>query len=176
MLKLCRNNVVELDKVVELDNVIELNTELDTDLQNETLNIKSLPPFIPPVQSGRVIKVYDGDTITIATRIPGLKASPIYKLSVRLNGIDTPEMRTKNEEEKMVARMAQVALSNKIMNKMIILKDVKTEKYGRLLAELYLGDEHINKWLLDNRYAIQYGGGTKVIPKSWLLYHKEGII
>ena len=61
----------------------------------DNLNPKDLPLFIPPLKTGKVIKVYDGDTITIASRVPGLYNSPIYKFSVRLNGIDSPEMKGK---------------------------------------------------------------------------------
>ena len=46
--------------------------------------------FVPPVTSGKVIKVYDGDTITIATKLP-INKSPIYKFQVRLTGIDSPK-------------------------------------------------------------------------------------
>ena len=46
--------------------------------------------FTFPIKGGRVIKVYDADTITIASKLPYDK-SPLYRLSVRLNGIDTPE-------------------------------------------------------------------------------------
>ena len=45
----------------------------------DNLNPKDLPLFIPPLKTGKVIKVYDGDTITIASRVPGLYNSPIYK-------------------------------------------------------------------------------------------------
>ena len=37
------------------------------------ININELKSFVPPVTSGRVIKVYDGDTITIASKVPGLR-------------------------------------------------------------------------------------------------------
>ena len=47
----------------------------------QDLNVKDLPEFIPPVNSGRVVKVYDGDTITVASKIPNLKNSKIYKFS-----------------------------------------------------------------------------------------------
>ena len=46
--------------------------------------------FTFPITEGKVIKVYDADTITIASKLP-YKESPIYRLSVRLNGIDAPE-------------------------------------------------------------------------------------
>ena len=140
------------------------------------LNPKDLNHFVPPVNSGRVIKVYDGDTITIASKVPGLKNSPIYKFSVRLNGIDTPEIKGKNADEKEIAQKARDALSEKIMGKDIFLKDVQTEKYGRLLCEIYLNKEHLNKWMIDQRYALAYDGGTKVIPKSWKNYHEKNII
>ena len=55
-------------------------------------------------------------------------------------------------------------------------KNVSTEKYGRLLADVYLGDLHINKWMLDNRYVASYDGGTKIAPKSWNKYREKGDI
>ena len=117
----------------------------------DNLNPKDLPLFIPPLKGGKVIKVYDGDTITIASRVPGFYHSPIYKFSVRLNGIDTPEMKGENEEEKEIAVKARDALSERIMGKEIRLENVQTEKYGRLLCEVYLGNEHLNKWMIDER-------------------------
>ena len=142
----------------------------------DNLNPKDLPLFIPPLKTGKVIKVYDGDTITIASRVPGLYNSPIYKFSVRLNGIDTPEMKGKNEEEKEIAVKARDALSERIMGKEVRLENVQTEKYGRLLCDVYLGNSHLNKWMIDERYALKYDGGTKVIPESWKKYHENGEI
>ena len=142
----------------------------------DNLNPKDLPLFVPPVKTGKVIKVYDGDTITIASKVPGLYNSPIYKFSVRLNGIDAPEMRTKCEDEKEIATLARDALSEKIMGKEIRLENIKTEKYGRVLCDIYLGESHLNQWLIDEKYALPYDGGTKVIPKSWKKYHKTGEI
>jgi endonuclease YncB( thermonuclease family) len=119
-----------------------------------------------------VIKVYDGDTITIASKLP-YDASPLYRLSVRLNGIDTPEIKGKTADEKQAAKEARDALSELIMNKQIRLENVESEKYGRILADVYLGDLHINKWLIDNRYAVAYSGGTKTKPENWAEYRKE---
>jgi micrococcal nuclease len=142
----------------------------------QDLNPKDLDSFVPPVNSGRVIKVYDGDTITVASKVPGLKNSPIYKFSVRLNGIDTPEIKGKNKDEKEIAQKARDALSGRIMGKDIFLKNVQTEKYGRLLCEIYLDKENLNQWMIKQRYALAYDGGTKVIPKSWKNYHENNII
>ena len=116
--------------------------------------------FVPPITEGEVIHVYDGDTITIASKLP-FDNSPLYRLSVRLNGIDAPEIKGKTEHERELAQEAKCALQKLILNKVIALKNLKTEKYGRVLADVYLGDLHINQWLLDNKYAVQYSGGIK---------------
>ena len=116
-------------------------------------------PFIPPVECGKVVKVYDGDTITVASKI--LKGKDLYRFSVRLNGIDSPEIKGKSDAEKTSAILSRDKLSDLIFNKVVRLEDVKTEKYGRILAEVYLDDLHINKWMVDNKLAIPYDGGTK---------------
>lgn len=131
-------------------------------------------PFVFPITSGQVVKVYDGDTITIASKMP-YDNSPIYRFSVRLNGIDTPEIKGKTEDEKSMAIEARNKLNELIMNKRVFLKNVSTEKYGRILADVYLDDTiHINQWMIDNRYAVKYDGGTKHTPESWVQYHLVG--
>jgi hypothetical protein len=54
--------------------------------------------FTPPISGGQVIKVYDGDSITIAGYLP-MYNSPLFRFSVRLNGIDTAEIKGKSEDE-----------------------------------------------------------------------------
>lgn len=130
--------------------------------------------FTFPITCGRVIKVYDGDTITIASKLP-FNDSPLYRLSVRFNGIDTPEIKGKTEDEKNAAKSARDALSNLILNKVVILKNIQSEKYGRILAEVYLDEVCLNEWMIQQRYAIKYDGGTKKTPTSWVAYHNNGI-
>ena len=130
-------------------------------------------PFVVPVTTAEVIKVYDGDTITIATTLT-FPNSPLYRFPVRLKGIDWPEIKGSSEEEKSLAREARDKLSEMLLHKQVILANVGTEKYGRILADVFLGQLHINKWLVDNRYAVEYDGGTKKIPKSWAKYHLTG--
>ncbi len=128
-------------------------------------------PFVVPVKEGKVIKVYDGDTITVQFKLP-FKSSPLYKISVRLNGIDCPELKTKNEVEKQCSQIAKQKVSDLLMGKVVQFKNVKMEKYGRLLADVYYNDKSVNQWLLDNHLAIAYDGGTKEPPKNWMTYHK----
>ena len=130
-------------------------------------------PFVVPVSIGQVIKVYDGDTITIAAKLPFAR-SPLYRFSVRLNGIDTPEIKGKSEDEISVAKEARDALSGLILHKNVVLKNVATEKYGRILADVYLDELHINKWLIEQRFAVKYDGGTKNPPESWVKYRLVG--
>ena len=126
-------------------------------------------PFTFPITGGQVIKVYDADTITIASKLP-YDASPLYRLSVRLNGIDTPEMKGKDvsAEEKEAAILARNFVSNLVLHKYVRLENIESEKYGRILADVYLGDIHLNELLIKERYAVKYDGGTKTKQTSWL--------
>ena len=128
-------------------------------------------PFVAPITKGRVIKVYDGDTITVAAKLPTTTESPLYRFSVRLNGIDTPELKTKNEVEKRVALQARDALAAKILYRDVELRNVQTEKYGRLLAGIWLENECLNEWMIRQRFAVRYDGGTKTSPDNWEQYH-----
>jgi endonuclease YncB( thermonuclease family) len=140
---------------------------------NPEIKIEDTVEFTFPIKSGRVIKCYDADTITIASKLP-YDASPLYRLSVRLNGIDAPEIKGKSAEEKEVAKEARDFLSSLVLNKMIRLENVESEKYGRILADVYLGEVHLNELLLKERYAVKYDGGTKLKPVSWLRYKNTG--
>jgi endonuclease YncB( thermonuclease family) len=140
--------------------------------------VSSVPPsniswddtvaYIPPVSIGRVIKVYDGDTMTIACCLHGdSTVERYYRFSVRLAGIDTPEMKSRNPTEKSLATAAQTALSNLVLHQLVTLRNVKFEKYGRLLADVYVTDNstgkelHVNQYMLDRGYAVYYDGGAK---------------
>lgn len=138
---------------------------MDTSYLN-SISYNDTIPFVYPIRYGKVIKVYDGDTITIAARLPNTDG-PIYRFSVRLNGIDTPEIRGKSEAEKELAYFVRDALTEKIMGKIVELRNVANEKYGRILADVYLGEEHINGWLVDENFAVYYDGGKKHRPASW---------
>ena len=49
----------------------------------------------------------------------------------------------------------------------MVLKNVSMEKYGRILADVYLGNLHLNQWMLDQKLAVEYDGGTKSRPAEW---------
>jgi len=131
--------------------------------------------FTFPITGGKVIKVYDADTITIASKLP-YDASPMYRLSVRLNGIDTPEIKGKciSDEEKEAAKEARDFVYKLVFNKYIRLENIQSEKYGRILADVYIDDIYLNELLIKEHYAVKYDGGTKKKPESWSKYRLTG--
>lgn len=149
------------------------STKYMADINWDELKWEDTVEFTFPIQEGYVIKVYDGDTITIASKLPFIE-SPLYRFPVRLNGIDTPELKGTSEDEKTAAKQARDALSQLILHKKITLRNVQNEKYGRILAEVYLDNLCVNEWLIKERYAVKYDGGTKHIPSSWLKYKIVG--
>ena len=135
--------------------------------------IKNSIPFIPQLTEGIVVKVYDGDTITIVSKLP-YDSSPLYKFSVRINNIDCPEIRGSGDDEKQCAKIAKQRVSDLILNKRIELCNIGTEKYGRVLADGFIDGQDIGTLLINERLALRYDGGTKKKPVCWLKYHQCG--
>ena len=137
-------------------------------LENTQLDLINTHKYVPNIHYGKVIKVYDGDTITIATQLYNGGLVPkkeMYKFNVRLNGIDTPEIKSSNVAEHTLAIIARDALSTLVMGKVVRLEDISYDKYGRLLSKVFLDDIDVCKWLIDNNYAVIYNGGTKI--EAW---------
>ena len=144
----------------------------------QLIEYKDTVAFIPPVKTGTVVKVYDGDTITVASKLPFRdNRNTIYRFSVRLRNIDSPELRTSCPEEKNIAIIAKNTLSNLCLGHKVKLHDVSTDKYGRLLANVILMPVFINlsEYMLQERLAVRYDGGTKVSPVSWKNFYENGI-
>jgi endonuclease YncB( thermonuclease family) len=115
-----------------------------------SMNYEDTVPFVPPIKKGKVIKVYDGDTITIAAKLPYSK-SLLYRFQVRLLGIDSPEMKGHTEEEKTAAHNSQRALEALVLHNILYLENTQQEKYGRILSDIFVIRDgkkiHINKWI-----------------------------
>lgn len=138
----------------------------DVDKILQYASYENTKPFIPPVRRGKVVKVYDGDTITVASHIPiEGELTNIYRFPVRLHGIDTAELKSKSAAEKELAKKSRDLMHGLVYGKMVDLENVSTEKYGRLLADVYVtsGETriHVNQWMLDHGHAKKYDGGTK---------------
>ena len=109
----------------------------------------------------QVVKVVDGDTIDI---IIDLGFDLTKKERVRLAGIDTPESRTRDLEEKELGLEAKDFLTRRLEDGMVSGLKVKTEKdgkYGRMLGWVLCGQTNINEEMVYRGYAWEYDGGTK---------------
>tara|TARA_R100000030_G_scaffold79591_3_gene62464 strand:- start:406 stop:858 length:453 start_codon:yes stop_codon:yes gene_type:complete len=106
---------------------------------------------------------YDGDTCyVLAPTLP----EPLQKMSVRILGIDTPEMRAECAEEKKLALKGR-ELANKMFRsaEKIIFDNLKWDKYGgRVLADVYLDGKSYKDEIINAGLARPYDGGTK---ESW---------
>jgi len=104
-----------------------------------------------------VVKIVDGDTVDVIIDL-GFNLSK--KERIRLAGIDTPESRTRDLEEKAMGLEAKDYLTNKIEAcDALRVKTEKDGKYGRMLGWLYDGDANINMIMVTDGYAWEYDGG-----------------
>ena len=67
-------------------------------------------------------------------------------------------------DARLQRRLKRAEIREKILNKLVNVKCGDFDKYGRLLTEIFIEDECVNQWLIDNEYAFEYDGGTK---KDW---------
>lgn len=130
-----------------------------------------VPPNRKSCYNFRVVeinKVLDGDTIDVTIDL----GFDLYKKErVRVAGVDTPEKRTRDLEEKELGIDATNWLKEKLEGAILGDDDliIRTElvggvgKYGRLLGWLYIGTDNVslNEQMIDEGYAWPYDGGTK---------------
>ena len=113
--------------------------------------------YVGQTFTAKVVKVYDGDTITVAVLMHG----KYWRFGVRMLGYDSPEMKSSDPVEKKWAKAAQKHLSDAIMNRMINMTCDKFDKYGRILATVECGGININQMMMDTNMCRKYDGGKK---------------
>jgi micrococcal nuclease len=116
----------------------------------------------------KINRVIDGDTIDVTL---DLGFSLTKKERVRIAGVDTPEKRTRDKEEKILGIDATNWMKEKLTETIKGDEElvIRTElvggvgKYGRLLGWLYVGDDEfsLNEQMITEGYAWPYDGGTK---------------
>jgi endonuclease YncB( thermonuclease family) len=142
-----------------------------------TLNdctVDNIPPFNFDGQEfqAKCIKVYDGDTITVAMKI----LNKFYKFNIRMLGYDAPELKSKRDEERARARKARDFLTELVLNKIIFIRCGKFDKYGRILGTvlckpsvaiageiIYIGTgtKNINELMCEQDFCRPYTGGHR---------------
>ena len=102
----------------------------------------------------KVERVVDGDTVDVTL---DLGFDILYKSRVRLYGIDTPESRTRNLDEKARGKLAKSFLEDAINNgkKVVIQTKLKDSrgKFGRVLGDIVVDGININQSMVDNFHA-----------------------
>lgn len=119
--------------------------------------------YIPNFKLAKVIKVYDGDTVTLGAELHG----ECYRFAARMLKYNSAELRSKDPAEKKKAQEARAALAGLVDGKLCRVEVIpKKEKWGRLLVILYVIDVtgkeiEVNQWMLTHKHGVPYEGGTK---------------
>ena len=108
-----------------------------------------------------VSRIIDGDSLEASI---DLGFGIMFNSKVRLYGIDTPESRTRDEDEKVRGLLAKQYLESKINSaKQVIIQTEKDSKgkFGRVLGKLFADKININQSMIDNHLAVEYFGQSK---------------
>ena len=123
----------------------------------------------------KIRRFVDGDTIDVDIDLGfGMILS---KQRIRLYGIDTPESRTKDKEEKFYGKLAAQFLKDQCKKgSCITLRTYldKKGKYGRILGEIIVDDVNINQLMVEQHMAVEYHGQSKTdIHKEHMFNRQE---
>jgi len=111
-------------------------------------------------QGAVYVSNYDGDTIKFD--LPGLHPIIGKKINIRVNGIDTPEIRGKCEQEKYSAEQAREMVADILKDaEKVNLKNMERGKYFRIAADVFADGESLAEILIEAGMAVRYNGGKK---------------
>lgn len=132
-------------------------------------------------------KVVDGDTIDVSI---DLGFDVCTKQRVRLLGIDTPESRTRDLDEKKFGLLSKKKLREWCLKAVASEKDdIEIElrcpekdsrgKFGRILAEVWVCEDgqwtNVNRWMCENHYAVPYTGQNKADVEALHMANREKV-
>ena len=122
-----------------------------------------------------VERIVDGDTIDVTLDL-GFSVS--YSSRVRLYGIDTPESRTRNKDEKARGKLASAFLSKaiEIADQVVIRTELNDSrgKFGRVLGTVVCDGEDINQGMVEGGFAVNYyGPSTKDVEAEHLINRQQ---
>jgi len=113
-----------------------------------------------------ITSVYDGDTFraNIADYPPIVGEN----IGIRINGIDTPEMKGKCNRESALAKFAQEHTEKTLLSaKVIELRNMKRGKYFRIVADVYVDGVNLGEQLVNQGFAVIYDGQSS--RRDWCL-------
>lgn len=125
--------------------------------------------------SVKVTRIVDGDTVDVDIDL-GFGMS-YRKQRVRMMGIDTPESRTRNLEEKFYGKASKAHLVEKLKDQKVKLVSHDKGKFGRILGELFIGDNpvSVNQQMIDEFHAVPYFGQSKDDTEQGHLWNKKAL-
>ena len=129
----------------------------------------------------KVKRVVDGDTMDV---ILDLGFDVHHAVRVRMAGIDTPESRTRDLDEKARGKLSKAFLKESIKGKKIVLKTkIKDSrgKFGRVIAEVWAEFEkgslrNINELMIKECYAVKYNAENKALVEEAHLVNRQLLI
>jgi micrococcal nuclease len=122
-----------------------------------------------------VKRIVDGDTVDV---IIDLGFSILYSTRVRLYGIDTPESRTRDKDEKVRGLLSKDYLKEWLDQGGVIIRTYRDKKgkFGRVLGEMVVGGRNINLLMVNENYAVKYEGQSKEDIKKEHQVNREKLI
>ena len=113
------------------------------------------------VTVSEVTSIYDADTFRV--NIQGWPDIIGHHMSVRVMGVDAPEIRGKCAEEKSAARRAKQFTVQLLRSASVIeLKNIKRGKYFRILADVYVDGQNLAEALIGANHGRSYAGGKRL--------------
>ncbi len=122
-----------------------------------------------------VTRIVDGDTVDVDV---DLGFGMIYKKQrVRMMGIDTPESRTRDLEEKFYGKASKANLKKILKDQEIQMVSHDKGKFGRILGELFIGNSSysINQQQIDEYHAVPYFGQSKDDTEQGHLWNRKAL-
>ena len=122
-----------------------------------------------------VKRVVDGDTVDVIIDL-GFDIS--YSSRVRLFGIDTPESRTRDKDEKARGLISKDFLKSYLDKGGVVIRTRKDKKgkFGRILGEMVVEDININELMIKEHHAVKYHGQSKDDIEADHLFNRQKLI
>ena len=111
--------------------------------------------------SCKVVKIIDGDTVDVDIDLGfGIW---LHKERIRMYGIDTPESRTRDLEEKKYGLAAKEFITKWLTSGGVSIRTHKDAKgkFGRILGEMWCFDTNVNEKMIEEHHAVRYTGQSK---------------
>ena len=123
----------------------------------------------------KILRVVDGDTVDVDVDL-GF-STVLKKQRVRMMGIDTPESRTRDLEEKFYGKQSKAHLEFLLAEGDVELQSHGKGKFGRILGELFVGDStySINQQMIDEHHAVPYFGQSKDDTEKGHLWNRAAL-